>query len=351
MMLINTKEGKEMNSLQKIIKTHKRLLDNKSNSKTLENIINDLIQNEWFEHEWFDYGSSRCYYNEVNKKHYISYIDGVETSKLEDVDEFTYICYYEEFDGDNIIKEADKDNKLKSLGFEDFVELLFKQKNLTSDLMNYLYFNVVIKTYFSHYDLKEEFKELILENKKTSKLVLESIINEAENMEENMEDTWEKMRLNNLYISLSKHRNISTRLLDLIVDKVSSSSKDVLLKVASNEKTSYKTLKKILLKTNYNKDICYLLLKKKGTTKNILNLINKNSNDEDRKTFICLLLKNEENSYINYEIYESEQQKLKRERAEKIKAAKLEREKLEVENFETPLKKEQSFFKKLFQRV
>lgn len=36
----------------------------------------------------------------------------------------------------------------------------------------------------------------------------------------------------------------------------------------------------------------------------------------------------EENTYINYEIYESEKQKLKREQAEKMKAAKLEKEKL-----------------------
>lgn len=322
---------------KKVIKTHKRLLDNNSNSKTLENIINDLIQNKCL------YTYQFCCYDKVNKKHYIQYMD----------DERIY--YYKEFGGDNIIRTNDNEEKnISFIRFEDFFKLLFKQKNLTSDSMNYLYFNVVIKTYFSYYDLNE-FKELILENKKTSKLVLESIINEAEKIEENMEDLLGEYRLNNLYLSLSKHRNISTRLLDLIVDKVSSSSEDVLLKVASNEKTSYKTLKKILLKTNYNKDICYLLLKKKGTTKNILNLINKNSNDEDRKTFICLLLKNEENSYINYEIYESEQQKLKRERAEKIKAAKLEREKLkeeklEVEDFETPLKKEQSFLKKLFQR-
>lgn len=328
----NFKESK------KIIKTHKRLLDNKSNSKTLENIINDLIQNTSL------YKYRHCCYDKVNKKHYIPYIAYDER-----------ICYYEEFGGDNRrIKINDNEEKTISfIRFEDFFKLLFKQKNLTSDLMDYIYFNYIIKNEFYDYKINE-FKELILENKKTSKLVLESIINETEK-EENMEETWKKDCLNNLYLSLSKHRNISTRLLDLIVDKVSSSSEDVLLKVASNEKTSYKTLKKILLKTNYNKDICYLLLKKKGTTKNILNLINKNSNDEDRKTFICLLLKNEENSYINYEIYESEQQKLKRERAEKIKAAKLEREKLkeekvEVEDFETPLKKEQSFLKKLFQR-
>lgn len=330
-----------MNSLQeskKVIKTHKRLLDNNSNSKTLENIINDLIQNKCL------YKYQFCCYDKVNKKHYIPYMDDDDNER---------ICYYKEFGGDNIIRTNDNEEKnISFIRFEDFFKLLFKQKKLTSDLMDYIYFNDIIK--HGYWDLIG-FKELILESKKTSKLVLESIINEAEKIEENMKETCGKHLLNNLYLSLSKHRNISTRLLDLIVDKVSSSSKDVLLKVASNEKTSYKTLKKILLKTNYNKDICYLLLKKKGTTKNILNLINKNSNDEDRKTFICLLLKNEENSYINYEIYESEQQKLKRERAEKIKAAKLEREKLkeeklEVEDFETPLKKEQSFLKKLFQR-